>query len=127
MGTPQAYYTLVSAMSVGDAFTPYNAANAVLGVGDSSAAFAIGQTDLQAATNKIRKGMEVGYPSRINATTVEFQALYGETEANHDWNEYALFNHPSAGTMMFREVEALGSKAVDTIWRFTISIEWLKT
>jgi hypothetical protein len=93
--------------------TAFNNANARIGVGDSSTAAAVGQTDLQAAANKLRKGMEATFPSR-SGTTVSFKSSFGTSEANFAWNEWAIFNAASGGTMLNRKVESLGTKASGT-------------
>ena len=89
--------------------TAYDASNARLGVGDSSTAFNAAQTDLVAATNKLRK-LVSGAPG-LSTNVMTFVATFGEGEADFAWNEIALFNHASAGTMLCRAVVALGTKA----------------
>ena len=79
--------------------TAFNAANAYLGVGDSSAAEAATQTDLQASTNKTYKAMASTYPSR-SAQTVTLQAVFGSADANYAWNEFTVAN-PSARSYDF--------------------------
>lgn len=101
--------------------TFFDAANAYLGAGDSSTAYAAGQTDLQAASNKLRKGMEAGYP-QIASNVLTFQSLFGTSEGNYAWNEWALFNAAAAGTMMSRKVESLGTKTSAQSWLFTAEI-----
>ena len=122
----QDYHDQVSEMSIGESFTAYDSANAYLGVGNSNTAFAASQSDLQGA-NKTRKGMETGFPNRVDANSVEFEALFDENEANYEWREHGLFNAETGGTMLYREVENLGTKAQGTIWRFTVTVEWLKS
>jgi hypothetical protein len=104
-----------------DSPTHYSNANAYLGVGDSSTAFAIGQTDLQAASNKVRKGMESSYPSR-SSNAVTFRALFATGEGNFAWNEWGLFNASSAGEMFSRKVESLGTKTSAAAWQFTVTL-----
>lgn len=48
--------------TAGQNLTYFNNGNAALGVGDSSTAEAATQTDLAAASNKLRKGMDATYP-----------------------------------------------------------------
>lgn len=98
---------------IGAAGTVFDNTNARIGVGDSSAAVAAGQTDLQAATNKLRKAMEATFPSR-SGQTMTWKASFGAAEANFAWNEWAIFNAASAGTMLNRKVESLGTKAAGT-------------
>jgi hypothetical protein len=91
------------------ATTPFNNANSHIGVGDSTTAFAVGQTDLVAATNKLRKAMDSTYPSGA-ANVITFRSTFGTGDANFAWQEWAVFNASSAGTMLSRKVESLGTK-----------------
>lgn len=98
---------------IGAAGTVFDNANAKIGVGDSTTAAAAGQTDLQAVTNKLRKGMEAGFPSRAGQT-MSWKASFGAAEANFAWQEWAIFNALTAGTMLNRKVESLGTKTTGT-------------
>ena len=80
-----------------------------IGVGDSSTAFIATQTDLQASTNKIRKGMVTSYPTTTSNILV-FKSSFGATEGNFTWNEWAVFNALSSGVMLNRKVENLCTK-----------------
>lgn len=104
-----------------DSPTFLNSSNAYLGVGDSSTAFAAAQTDLQAASNKLRKGMEAGYPTRSSGA-LTLRSLFGTSEANFAWNEWASFNAAAAGTMFTRKVESLGTKTNTQSWQLTATI-----
>lgn len=112
---------LLAQMIAGEATTPFNNANSYLGVGDSSTAFSAAQTDLIAATNKFRKGMEASYPQRA-ANVLTYRALFATSEANFAWEEWALFNDPTAGTMLCRKVESLGTKTSAQSWQLTVDI-----
>lgn len=101
--------------------TFFDNSNAYIGVGDSSAAFAVGQTDLQAATNKLRKAMEASYP-QLATNVISFRSLYGTGDANWAWEEWAIFNAAAAGTMLCRKVESLGTKAGTQSWQITADI-----
>jgi len=113
--------TLLLTLLTGGAGTAYSAANAHLGVGDAIAAAAIGQTDLQAATNKFRRPMEAGYPT-VATNVLTLRSLFATTEANFAWSEWASFNALTAGTMLNRKVEALGTKTSASSWQLTVSI-----
>lgn len=104
-----------------DTPTFYNAANSYIGVGDSTTVFAAAQTDLQAATNKIRKAMEATYPQRAT-NVLTFRSVYSTSEANFVWNEWGVFNAAAAGTMLNRLVENLGTKTSAASWQLTISL-----
>lgn len=104
---------------VGGGGTAYNNANARLGVGDSSTAWATTQTDLQAATNKLRNVMKATYP--VTGTKKQtFASDFATGEANWVWNEWGIFNSNTANTgMLSRKVESLGTKSSGT-WTLTV-------
>lgn len=104
-----------------DSATFLNSSNAHLGVGDSTTAFAAAQTDLQAASNKLRKAMESGYPTRSSGA-LTFRSLFGTSEANFAWQEWAVFNASSSGTMFSRKVESLGTKTNTQSWQLTATV-----
>jgi hypothetical protein len=79
--------------------------NANIGIGDSATAAAVGQTDLQAASNKLRKVMDATFPSR-SGQVMTFKSTFATSDANYAWNEIALFNAASTGTMFSRAVIA---------------------
>lgn len=100
--------------------TFFTSANAYIGVGDSTTAFAAAQTDLQASTNKLRKAMDSTYPQRsTNALT--FKSSFSTGEANFTWAEWGVFNGSSGGTMLSRKVDALGAKTSGT-WVLTVTL-----
>jgi hypothetical protein len=108
----------VAADFIGEAVTEFSNANAHLGVGDSTTAFNAAQTDLQAATNKLRKAMDSTYPQRSSAT-LTFRSTFASGEANWDWEEIALFNASSGGTMASRKVQDMGTKTAGAVWQVT--------
>jgi hypothetical protein len=94
--------------------------SAYLGVGDSATAFAIGQVDAQAATNK----------SRVLATSVAESSgvltivgTWGTSVGNYEWVEVTFHNAPSGGAMLFRSVQSptLGVKTSSQVWSLTIT------
>jgi hypothetical protein len=101
----------------------YSNANARIGVGDSATAFAANQTDLQAATNKFRKAMDATYPL-VAGAVMTFKATFATGEANYAWQEWATFNDASAGTMLQRRVESLGTKTSAASWALTIDLTY---
>lgn len=112
----------------GDSLTAFSAANSRLGVGDSSTAASTSQTDLQAATNKLRKAMDSGWPKvgvadGLSASQIQFQATFGSSEANFAWAEWATFNAGSGGTMLNRAVPGggLGTKTTGS-WTLTTTL-----
>ncbi len=108
----------------GTAVTPFNNANASIGVGDSATAFAVTQADLVAGTNRLRKAMDAGYPTQSPTNVLTFRSTFGTAEANFTWNEWGVFNTTAAtgGTMLNRKVEALGTKPNTQTWQFTVTI-----
>ena len=106
---------------IGESVTEFDNSNAHLGVGDSTTAFAKSQTDLQAASNKLRKAMNATYPTRAT-NVVTFQATFGTAEANFAWQEWGVFNASSAGDMLSRKVESLGTKTSAQSWQLEVDI-----
>lgn len=106
---------------LGETQTIFDNANAYIGSGDSTTAFATSQTDLQASTNKLRKGMDASYPQRTGLA-VDFRASFGTSEANWAWQEWGVFNAASAGDMLTRKVESLGTKTSAQSWQFTATL-----
>lgn len=107
--------------------TFFNNANAHIGVGDSSTAAAATQTDLQAATNKLRKPMDTGFPTHTDGTTspsatITFKSIFGSGDANFAWNEWGVFNDDVGHRMLNRKVSSLGTKSAGTTWNFTVTI-----
>jgi hypothetical protein len=98
----------------------FNNANARLGVGNGSTAFAVGQTDLQGAS-KLRKAMDTGYPS-INGSTVTFKSTFAQNEANFTWNEWGVFNATTGGVMLNRVVAGNGTKQSNQTWVLEVAI-----
>lgn len=112
---------LLEDLLIGAGGTVYSNANAYIGVGDSTTAAAAGQTDLQAASNKLRKAMDATYPSR-SGQTLTFRSTFGSSDANFAWEEWAVFNASTSGTMLNRKVAAMGTKASGATWVFTVTI-----
>jgi hypothetical protein len=112
----------IARMIMNDAPTLYTNANARIGVGDSATAFAVGQNDLVAATNKLRKAMDATYPQR-STNVLTFRSTFATGEANWTWSEWGIFNAgPTGGTMLNRKVEALGVKTSSQSWELTCAI-----
>lgn len=109
------------ALICGGTATAYNNANTRLGVGDSSAAFDATHTDLQAATNKLFKAMDTGFPTYGSAQKATFRASFTSSEANWGWNEWGLDNGGTGLKNMNRKVETLGTKSTGT-WVLTVEI-----
>lgn len=101
--------------------TAFNAANAYIGVGDSSTAASAAQTDLQASSNKLRKAMDSTYPLQASQV-MTWKATFASADANFAWAEWAVFNAAAAGTMLNRKVQDNGTKAAGSSWAFTVTV-----
>lgn len=109
--------------------TYFSNARAAIGVGDSSTAAAATQTDLQAATNKLRKAMDASQPAHTDGVTsgaasITFKSTFGSTEANWAWQEWGVFNSATAATgrMLNRKVESNGTKGSGSSWVITVTL-----
>lgn len=113
---------LAASAIVGDGgITVLNNANAYLGVGDSTTAFSAAHTDLQAASNKLRVGMDATYPQR-SSNVLTLRSTFTTGQANYAWNEWGVFNASSGSTMFSRKVEALGTKTSAQSWVLTATV-----
>lgn len=113
---------LAASAIVGDGgITVLNNANAYLGVGDSMTAFSAAHTDLQAASNKLRVGMDATYPQR-SSNVLTLRSTFTTGQANYAWNEWGIFNASSGSTMFSRKVEALGTKTSAQSWVLTATV-----
>lgn len=101
--------------------TAFSNANANLGVGDSSTTTLVTMTDLQAATNKLRKAMNASYPNAPANGLEQWQSDFTGSEANFSWQEFGVFNASSAGVMMDRATSNQGTKTSGQTWRLTFS------
>lgn len=114
--------------TAGQALTYFSNAQAAIGVGDSATAAAATQTDLQAATNKLRKAMDATYPQHtdgvvVGAASIIFRSSFATGEANWTWNEWGIFNSatPATGRLLNRKVQSLGAKTSGT-WQLTLTL-----
>jgi hypothetical protein len=111
----------IAAAIIGDSVNAFNNANAHLGVGDSTTAFNAAHTDLQAATNKAREAMDATYPQRTD-NVITMKSTFETGDANFSWQEWGVFNASSAGTMLSRKVEDLGTKTSAAEWALTVTL-----
>lgn len=104
--------------------TPFNSANAHIGVGDSNAAESADQTGLL-GTNKFYKGMDAGYPI-VSGGSVKFRATFDIDEANFTWNEWTVANGPGdAYVNINRKVAPLGTKTAGTVWALEVTLSFV--
>ena len=110
------------------AVTPFNNANARIGVGDSTTAAADTQTDLQAAANKTYKAMDATYPQHTDSTgtagskTITFRSTFASADANYAWQEWVIDNGATQARRLNRKVASLGTKTSGASWVFTVTI-----
>ena len=100
--------------------TAFSSANARIGVGNGTTAFATSQTDLQ-GSNKVRKAMDAGYPT-VDGQTVTFKSTFAQSEANFPWNEWGVFNAAVGGVMLNRVLESNGTKQSNQTWVLEVAI-----
>ena len=76
---------------------------ATIGVGDSTTAAAVGQTDLQASSNKTFKTIQSA-DKVYTRPTLFLSVDFGYSEANYTWNEIGLRDNNSV--LLARQVDA---------------------
>ena len=105
--------------------------SARIGVGNSTTAAAVGQTDLQAAagaSNRYFQPMDATFPS-VSAATVTFKATFASSNGNFAWQEWCVdIGTPTVagGTtvnalMLNRKVQSFGTKASGASWVLTVT------
>ena len=100
----------------------FNNTNSYIGIGDSDDAEDADDTDLQAVTNKLRVGMDGGFPTYGTDQKATWRATFGGSDANFAWNECAVFNASTGGVMLNRKVSAQGTKTEGQTWQVTLEI-----
>jgi len=113
--------TIIWPAVAGGSYTAMNNANARIGVGDSSTAFAASQTDLQAASNKTYKAMDATYPTYGSSQQINFRSTFGSTDANYAWAEF-ISDNGTAGHAMNRLVSSQGTKTSGQSWQVTLTV-----
>jgi hypothetical protein len=99
----------------------WNATNARIGVGDSATAATAADTDLNAATNKLR--VVVNSIPTVTTNVLTAVATFTTGQANWVWNEWGLFNAASGATSMLNHaVTNLGTKTSASAWTITVTI-----
>lgn len=114
---------VIASLICGGAGTPYDSANAYIGVGDSTTTAAASQTGLQAPTNKAYAGMEAGYPTFGTNQQIVWRASFADGEAQFAWNEFTIENaNLGLGAPLLRKVESKGTKTAGEIWELTVTV-----
>ena len=84
-----------------------------IGVGDSTTAAAVGQTDLQASSNKVYKNIVDS--DRIFITPTLFLSVdFGYSEANFTWNELAIRDTQEGNESVIAKVGSTVVAAIPT-------------
>lgn len=114
--------TSLLTLLIGGSETPFNNANAYIGVGDGTNAAIATQTGLL-GTNKTYRPMDATYP-QVNGQTVTFRATFGPNDGNHNWREFTVANGLSdSAKNLNRKVEsALRTKANPDTWVIQLQI-----
>jgi hypothetical protein len=120
MALTNAFRDYVASIVTGDVVNKYDTTNGYLSVGDSATAFANTQTDLQAASNKLRSLCTS--ISDNGAGVITAVTTYTGGQANYAWQEFGLFNNSTGGTMMQRVVSAQGTKTAGQSWQLTETV-----
>jgi hypothetical protein len=120
MALTTAFRDYLAAKLVGGSADLFDNTHAFIGVGISTTAFSAAHTDLQGAS-KFRKAMDVTYPTST-AGAMTFRSTFATGDANFAWEEWGIFNHASAGTMMNRVVQALGTKSSSETKQVTVTV-----
>jgi hypothetical protein len=103
-----------------------------IGVGNSSTAAAVGQTDLQAAAGSANRWfqiMDATFPTQANGL-LTWKATFGTADGNFTWSEWCIdIGTPSVTSgntvnalMLNRAVQALGTKTSAGTWVATATI-----
>lgn len=90
-----------------------------LAVGDSTTVFSSAHTDLQAATNKLRKAFDGA--ADVTGAVITAVATFGGTDANFSWQEFGMANDVSAGTLFNRFLDDQGTKTAGQVWELTMT------
>lgn len=118
----------------GEAVDPFNTAKGIIGVGNSTTAAAIGQTDLQGAS-KYFEDLD-GAPTATNGV-LSAAATFGSGVAEFSWQEWVLGVAANADVtpaatlsgaggassiILNRKVQDLGSKGAGSTWTLQMSV-----
>jgi hypothetical protein len=113
---------------------PFSNTYGMAGVGDSSAAFAVGQTTLQGTSFYV--GLNASMPVQPTvAGAISATADFSGTQANYIWNEWcwaiatttpvanATFaTATTGGVMLNRAIQNLGTKASGAVWTLSAQV-----
>lgn len=105
-----------------------DATHAVLGVGDSTNAVAVTQTQLEAerlGMNASWGVMDAGFPQREDRTMI-FRSTFASSVAMFNWQEWGIAFLVSAGTrvLLNRKVDDIGTKPDYDVWIIEVGLRW---
>lgn len=103
-----------------------------IGVGNSSTAATIADTDLGAAAgsgNRFFMTMDATYPS-VSGAVLTAKATFGGSDGNFAWNEWGLdIGTPTVSsgttvnaTFFNHKIASLGTKVSPAVWGFTVTV-----
>lgn len=117
--------TRITGLIIGTLSTTLDSTRVRLGVGDSSTAATVSDTDL--GTNKYYHIMDATYP-QASAGVLTFQASFGSSDGNFAWQSWGLdvgtatvTSSATVATLVNRKVSSLGTKSSGT-WVLTVTV-----
>jgi hypothetical protein len=115
---------IADAIIGGTSFNKFSAANAHIIVGSNSGANAeaVGNVVGTFTTGGMTgTNVKSATPTRNN-NAVSFVASFANVDAVGAWEEWGLTNAASAGQLLNRKVESLGTKTGSQTWQFTVTL-----
>ena len=107
----------------GTGATKFDSANAYIGAGDSDTAASAAQTGLQAASNKLYKAMDGGYPTYGTSQKATWRSTFSTSEANWAWKEITVANGDADDhDNLNRKVQDMGTKSASYARTATLDI-----
>lgn len=102
----------------------FNLANTYLGVGDGVTGAANTQTTLQGSNTLLKQATAVNHTDATTAGAQQATLIttFATGDANFAWQEWGVFNAASAGRMLNRKVESLGTKTSAATWQLTLTL-----
>lgn len=102
----------------------FNLANTYLGVGDGTTGAANTQTVLSGANTLLKQATAVNHTDNTTAGAHQATLIttFATGDANFAWQEWGVFNAASAGRMLNRKVESLGTKTSAATWQLTLTL-----
>ncbi|MDR7856073.1 hypothetical protein [Tissierella sp.] len=114
--------TSLLTLLIGGSETPFNNANAHIGVGDGTTAAVNTQTGLL-GTNKSYAPMDATYP-QVSGNVITFRSTFGPDDGNHNWREFTVANgvFDSAKNLNRKVESALRTKGSPDTWVIQLQV-----